>query len=408
MERILLEPRILKCVIREKDFVAYETNNQDGLKVYVTSTPYTRDVINKPQEMMGIPFKHALRDGFSKAIDYLPETQFLGDIGLEDETRINVYSLLRGGLNAQITEALFQSKFRIQRAHHTVLAISSTRSTSGRVHAEHFDYDKYTIRDQSCIFMWDIVATGTSARCAMAKMTEDVMGLDRKDLPKWITEDLSSIPNNKGAKKREIKNIFFGSIGGDKLEDVLIPYHRLYQQEFQSYRGITITYMELIAGLASETNQGRIFKKENGRDYYWPGTDLLLGIDATRTPEFELSLYGSEDGRRFIAPCIIWDGGARGFSPHDFGKEMRERWIIHRNLAKEGINLWDIIIERNPWLERELTLNENEFMDYKRLIWQDVPEELINEIYKKQRRLFTKGKIKDMETPRSLEKLAND
>src|SRR3989344_761602 len=165
MERILLEPRILKCVIREKDFVAYETNNQDGLKVYVTSTPYTRDVINKPQEMMGIPFKHALRDGFSKAIDYLPETQFLGDIGLEDETRINVYSLLRGGLNAQITEALFQSKFRIQRAHHTVLAISSTRSTSGRVHAEHFDYDKYTIRDQSCIFMWDIVATGTSARC---------------------------------------------------------------------------------------------------------------------------------------------------------------------------------------------------------------------------------------------------
>ncbi len=282
-----------------------------SLRRYVVSTRDTRDLMNHP-EIINCDFTNLLENGITNMLKGLNMLEQLSTIG---SRTVNVYHILRGGLNFGVREALrkaFGYKW------HSSSYISSQRVLKeGRFEISEDTYRKFLVPNDATVYSGDIVASGVS--------------LDNG------IHYLASFMERSGLA---LRNLVFITIGCAEAERVLARWHREFKRRFAGYDRTILVYLEGRFALAGDGTPLANCLKD---------TDLLKSyrLGALLSPEFE----GSQFERMIIGleGCAIYDGGKKSFEPANHIRDVLEFWEKQLASARErGMTLWDEYNARFP------------------------------------------------------------
>ncbi len=282
-----------------------------SLRRYVVSTRDTRDLMNHP-EIINCDFTNLLENGVTNMLKGLNMLERLSTIGSKT---VNVYHILRGGLNFGVREALrkaFGYKW------HSSSYISSQRVLKeGRFEISEDTYRKFLVPNEATVYFGDIVASGIS--------------LDNG------IHYLASFMERSGLA---LRNLVFITIGCVEAERVLAKWHREFKARFPGYERTILVYLEGRFALAGDRTPLANCLKD---------TDLLKSykLGALLTPEFE----GSQFERMIVGleGCSIYDGGKKSFEPVNHIRDVLEFWEKQLHSAQaRGMTLWDEYNARFP------------------------------------------------------------
>jgi hypothetical protein len=278
---------------------------------YVVSTRDTRDLMNHP-EIINCDFTNLLENGITNMLKGLNMLERLSTIASKT---VNVYHILRGGLNFGVREALrkaFGYKW------HSSSYISSQRVLKeGRFEISEDTYRKFLVPNGATVYFGDIVASGVS--------------LDNG------IHYLASFMERTG---RALRSLVFITIGCVEAERVLLKWHREFKRRFAGYDRTVLVYLEGRFALAGDDTPLANKLKD---------TDLLKSykLGALLSPEFE----GSQFERMIIGleGCAIYDGGKKSFEPVNHIRDVLEFWERQLRFAeRQGTALWDEYNARFP------------------------------------------------------------
>lgn len=130
-------------------------------KKYVVSTRDTRDLMNYP-EIINCDFTNLMQNGITNALKGI---NILEGLSVINSKSVNVYHILRGGLNFKVRDALrkaFGYKW------HSSSYISSQRVLKeGKFEISEDYYRKFVVPDNATVYTADIVASGVSLNHGM-------------------------------------------------------------------------------------------------------------------------------------------------------------------------------------------------------------------------------------------------
>lgn len=271
---------------------------------YVVSTRDTRDLMNHP-EIINCDFTNLMQNGVTNALKGI---NFLEQLSAISSKTVNVYHILRGGLNFKVRDAL---KKAFGYKWHSSSYLSSQRVLKeGRYEISEDFYRKFLVPDEATVYTADIVASGVSLD----------HGLD------YIYKYLES-------QSYHLKNFVFITIGCVEAENVLFKWHQRFKERFPGYERTIVIYLEGRFGLATEKTPYR---------NKIPYTDLIKSYKqgALLSPEFEHAQFD-----RVIVgleACAIYDGGKKGFEPANHIRDVLEFWEKQREFASSGnLCIWD-------------------------------------------------------------------
>ncbi len=299
---------------KDEAVAVYYIENEEvpsDVKRYVVSTRDTRDLMNHP-EIINCDFTNLMGNGVTNALKGINMLERLSCI---NSKFVNVYHILRGGLNFQVRNALrkaFGYKW------HSSSYISSQRVLKeGRFEISEDYYRKFLVPNNATIYTADIVASGVS--------------LDHGF--EYINKYLES-------QNLQLKNMIFITIGCIEAEHVLSKWHKIFKQKFPGYERSILIYLEGRFALA---------KKDTLLYNFLYDTDLLENykLGALLTPEFEHAQF--DKMIIGLEACAIYDGGKKGFEPVNHVKDILEFWEKQLAVAKsKNISLWDEYNARFP------------------------------------------------------------
>ena len=299
---------------KDEAVAVYSIENEEvpsNLTRYVVSTRDTRDLMNYP-EVINCDFTNLMSNGITNALKGINILERLSCI---DSRYVNVYHILRGGLNFQVRNALrkaFGYKW------HSSSYISSQRILKeGKFEISEDYYRKFLVPDNATVYTADIVASGVSLNNAF----------------EYINNYLKS-------QNFQLKNMIFITIGCIEAEHVLSKWHEIFKGRFPGYERSILIYLE-----------GRFALATKNTPLYncLYDTDLLENykLGALLSPEFEHSQFD----RMIIGleACSIYDGGKKGFEPVNHIKDILEFWEKQIEIAKsKNLSLWDEYNSRFP------------------------------------------------------------
>lgn len=296
-------------IAEQKDRVLYEVpSTASGVQRYLLTTPETRRICNDPT-VVGCAYTDSLRQALAHGLGLLP-----GGLA-DDQDRAAVLHVLRGGLNFGLREALGQA-FGWNR--HASAFISAQRARRSPDAADWYitesDYTKVYLPDRANVVFGDVVATGTSLAFALKRVLDCV--------------------EKQGTS---VERLLFVCLGGARAEQILDQTHLRCQQQFESYKGASIVYLEGIFDVAEASTGLRVFEA---------GTDLLRR--GVLTPEFTESQY--ESARYPLERCTIYDAGSRAFWLPAYFSDVIGYWHEVLRLAQAGVRFRQLLAERTPQL----------------------------------------------------------
>ena len=289
------------------------------IKVYVASTPYTREVCTN--SLLVTPeFEDSLKKGIGEVIyeSALRKTVLESAGGSTDVDFLNI---LRGGSNFDPSTGLYRLGLRTTR-HFVSSQRRQLKDGSWKILQD--SYEKLFCEDTEKgrninLFFGDIVATGTS-------------------LKKGLQKTIKAMEN----KEHKLGSLYFFTIGGINTEKIFEEVLDL--ENFGSVIGsanVHIIYLEGRFGVATE---------ETPINPKTPDTDLLVYHEkAIITPELARSLL--EEAANSLEACVIYDGGKRANSWKMHLKEVEEHWTKMKTRAEEGLTLYEAVNERFPVLD---------------------------------------------------------
>lgn len=365
-----------KLVRRFKDeaVAVYEIESsrksQDFIR-YIVSTRDIRDLMNHP-EIINCDFTDLLQNGVTNALKGVNILERLSSI---DSKSVNVYHILRGGLNFKVREALrkaFGYKW------HSSSYISSQRVLSkGKYEISEDYYRKFLVPDQATVYTADIVASGVS-----------------------LHNGMDYINNFMTSQARQLRNMVFITIGCHEAENVLLKWHKCFKKRFPDYNKTIIIYLEGRFALADQNTPLHNFLFH---------TDLLKNykLSALLTPEFEHSQFD----RMIIGleACAIYDGGKKGFEPQNHIKDVLGFWNKQLDTAKrEKLTLWQEYNKRFPldmYFQDMVLLKKGSsklLRKNKATLWAGLKQSEYDKLFKKFDWLWSNDRIKSAQEPDSL------
>ncbi len=330
----------------------YELNggNRGDFYKYMASTRYTRDFMNYP-EIVNINFTDKMRKGIAAALTGINHLKSLSSI---DSRTVNVYHILRGALNFQVSQALneaFGYKW------HSSSYISSQRVLKeGEFEISEDFYRKFIVPDNATIYCADIVASGVSLDNAL----------------KYLDAFMDS-------QEYSIKNFVFFTIGCNEVENILKKWHRHFKEKYPNYQSTILCYLE---------GKFALSRADIPLNNTMPETDLLRSykLGALLTPEFEYSQF--EKVIIALEACVIYDGGKKGFEPENHIKELYGFWKKQKRTAGEkNISLWEEYNARFPldnYFENIDNLKKGsveQFKENKKDVWKGVRDGEYRKLY---------------------------
>jgi hypothetical protein len=220
------------------------------------------------------------------------------------------------------------------------------RDEHGRWYIREDQYVKLTLKDDSTVFLGDIVATGVTVAAAFAKLFEQTSGLPRDRLPAEVADHLFfglSDDHRQGLLAKSaprpripLRRVVFFTIGCHKAEKVLEATDARLREAFPGYERTILVYLEGKFRLVDSRTPLRIGL---------PGTDLARW-QALLAPEFERSQY---DAPAFpLERCAVYDAGSRAFDVPAYVADVARYWEEVERLARTGWTLAEALLERWP------------------------------------------------------------
>jgi len=340
-------------------------------KRYVVSTRDTRDLMNYP-EIINTDFTNLMQNGVTNALKGINLLERLSEISSKG---VNVYHILRGGLNFKVSDALrkgFGYKW-----HSSSYLSSQLVLNEGMYEVSDDFYRKFQVPDNATIYTADIVASGASIN----------NGID------YICKYMES-------SSHRLKNFIFITIGCIEAERVLAKWHSHFKERMPDYGETMVIYLEGRFGLA--TNETPFRNK-------LAFTDLIKSHreGALLSPEYEHSQF--DRTITALEACAIYDGGKKSFEPINHIHDVLEFWEKQREYAEtEHVAIWDEYNRRFPlemYFEDISTLKAGSpeiLADSKRALWEGVTPEEYAKLYHRFRWLWTDERIRAATEPGSL------
>lgn len=338
---------------------------------YIVSTRDTRNMMNFP-EIINCDFTGLMRNGITNALKSL---NHLEKLSLINSRNVNVYHILRGGLNFQIRDVLrkaFGYKW------HSSSYISSQRVKEGVEFVISDDaYRKFEVPDNATVYSADIVASGASLDNSLVY------------LEKYMEN-----------KNLELNNFVFITIGGKRAEEVLEKWDRRFRKTHPHYERTVLVYLEGRFALGGV---------QTPLENVLPDTDLLRNykLGALLSPEFEHSQF-----EKMIIPlegCVIYDGGKKAFEPVNHIIDVLEFWEKQRDYArKKKTSLWQEYNTRFPldmYMEDSDTskIGTPELLhEHKKEYWRGVPVDEYERLLNRFKWLWSEDRIEAARRPGTL------
>ena len=248
-------------------------------RYYLLSGPGSRALEAFP-EIVGFPCYTALVDETVAALDHLRK-QGLGD-------DLDIFTILRGGLNYPLEEAAFRCGMRVRDMHF----VSSERVTENHViKGLEIKYDKIHPTRGRVLAVGDILATGDTFRYCFEHL-----------MRKFLQEGGS------------IRRILFFTIGGTRAFRLMEELSTKLSAIFSGFEGIDCFFFE--GAFTVYEDKGVSGINHPDIDFGWK--------DGVVTPEFRRYIIDRPDA--LLEKCIIYDGGARRYQLPVHFEEVLEYW----------------------------------------------------------------------------------
>ncbi len=348
----------------------------NDFKRYVVSTRDTRDLMNYP-EIINCDFTNLMQNGITNALKGINILEGLSTINSKS---VNVYHILRGGLNFKVRDALrkaFGYKW------HSSSYISSQRVLKeGKFEISEDYYRKFIIPDNATVYTADIVASGVS-----------------------LNHGIKYVNNYLKSQNFKLKNIIFITIGCIEAEKVLSKWHKVFKESFPAYEKTILVYLEGRFALAT---------KDTPLNNFLYDTDLLKNykLGAILTPEFEHTQFD----RVIIGleACAIYDGGKKGFEPVNHIRDVLDFWEKQLETAESSnLSIWEEYNARFP-LDmyfsdiNQLTMGNPDVLEKnKTRFWQRLAKDEYSKLYGKFRWLWSDERIRAARVPGSFSQVCH-
>ena len=361
----IMPEEYLKRQFKDEAVSLYSIENRtkdSALHRYVVSTSDTRNMLNFP-EIVNSDFTDLMKNGVTNTLKVLNNIEHLSRISSK---QVNVYHILRGGLNFQVRNAL-QKAFGYK--WHSSSYITSQRfEENGEFSISDDSYRKFQIPENPTIYSADIVASGASP-----------------------DNSLHYLDNYLTRKKINLKNFFFVTIGGIKAEEVLEKWDRIFKENYSQYERTILIYLEGRFALGS---------KNLPLNNVLPNTDLLKNykFGSLLSPEYEISQF--EKMIISIEGCVIYDGGKKSFEPVKHIIDILDFWEKQEKSAvDQNLSLWDEYNARFPldmYLDMELSIPADTYRglkERKEEYWHGVSDLEYKRLFDKFRWLWSDSRI---------------
>ncbi len=363
----ITQQHLEKIHSHKTDVQLYKLFGPNGSHItrYLVSTPETRAICNQP-EIFGMEFTEKLHTAIRKTLEILPEAE---QFKQWPDHETNVISILRGGLNFGIREAL--AKAYGYNKHSTTYLISQRTKdpVTNKWSAEVQTYKKITIPKVVNFFLGDVIGTGTSLREALA-------ALDK------VIEQVNV---------RTVKRFTVLTFGCYRAEKVLEEYDVQLRKKFPDYQGTTIIYFEGKFKLVNNEIASGIRLTDSGTDF--------LRRDCMLTPEFALSQY--EQLYFPLERCTIYDAGSRAFDILLYKKELQEYWAKMLQEANNGYTLFDALQDRYP----DLYESKEAFIEEKKQQWHGISDNMLQQMWLAHEQRWNPAFIEYAKSPDALKKI---
>lgn len=305
-----------KVEIQAPSSVTYRATRQfplEGISEIIVSTPESRAICNDPF-VMGIDYTRKLAGASAKALKALQQNGLF--TGSERST--SVLTILRGGLNFGLRDALADA---FGWNTHGNWYISAQRQLSdpksGAWEIVEDSYTKMAPNGEMDIVFGDVVATGTSLKHGLMKLSETL------------------------TRSCRYNSITFFTIGGAVSGEIMTEWRKLIESRQGSPLKATVVYFEGIFGVAGPRTPVTI--KLDGTD--------LLRRDGVMAPEFIESQY--ENPCYPLERCTIYDAGSRAFHVPEYLEDVVDYWRQVKAQAEGGTTFEELLGERCPEVSAE-------------------------------------------------------
>ncbi len=346
-------------------------NEISGIHRYVISTRDTRNMMNFP-EIINCDFTALMRNGITNALKSLNHLEKLSMI---NSRNVNVYHILRGGLNFQLRDVL-RKAFGYKWHSSSYIYSQRVKEGVGFVISED-TYRKFEVPDEATVYSADIVASGAS-----------------------LDNSLVYLEKYMETKKLKLKNFVFITIGGKRAEDVLNRWDKRFKEAHPGYEKTILIYLEGRFALGdSDTPLKNVL----------PDTDLLRNykFGALLSPEFEHSQF--EKMIIALEGCVIYDGGKKAFEPVNHIIDVLEFWEKQKSYAvAEKVSLWDEYNARFPldmYVEgskESVKASFEQLKSRKEQYWKGVTDEEYQRLFNRFSWLWSEERIASSMEPGSL------
>ncbi|MBO4536927.1 MAG: hypothetical protein J5702_06935 [Bacteroidales bacterium] len=249
-------------------------------RYYLLSGPGSRALEAFP-EIIGYPCYTALLDETVAAL------RFLIDKGLGRD--LDIFTILRGGLNYPLEEAAFRCGLRVRDMHF----VSCERVAEDHViKGLKIKYDKIHSSRERVLAVGDILATGDTFRYCFEHL-----------MRKFLQEGGS------------IRRIVFFTIGGTNAFRLMEDLSTKLKAIFAGFEGIDCFFFE--GAFTVYEDKGVSGINHPDIDFGWKGGVV--------TPEFRRYIV-EEHPDALLEKCIIYDGGARRYQIPVHFEEVLEYW----------------------------------------------------------------------------------
>ena len=267
-------------------------------RYYLLSGAGSRSLLASP-EIVGFPCYTALIDETVAALHHLQNINGLGG-------DLDIFTILRGGLNYPLEEAAFRCGIRVRDMHF----VSSERIAENHViKGLEIKYDKIHPTRDRILAVGDILATGDTFRYCFEHL-----------MRKFLQEGGS------------IRRIIFFTIGGTRAFRIMEELSTKLSAIFAGFEGIDCFFFE--GAFTVYEDKGVSGINHPDIDFGWK--------DGIVAPEFRRYILDRPDA--LLEKCIIYDGGAR-----------RYQLPVH---FAEVLEYWEGILERADRIDTRALLEE--------------------------------------------------
>ena len=248
-------------------------------RYYLLSGPGSRQLLSSP-EVVGFPCYTALLDETVAALHHLVSNGLGGDL--------DIFTILRGGLNYPLEEAAFRCGMRVRDMHF----VSCERIAENHViKGLEIKYDKIHPTRDRVLAIGDILATGDTLRHCFEHLMQKFL-----------------------QKGGSIRRIIFFTIGGTRAFRIMEELSTKLSAIFAGFEGIDCFFFE--GAFTVYEDKGVSGINHPGIDFGWK--------DGVVTPEFRRYIVDRPDA--LLEKCIIYDGGARRYQLPVHFEEVLEYW----------------------------------------------------------------------------------